>query len=56
VLLEKDRGVPPLFPADYVGFVVPDRWVVGYGCDYAQRFRNLPNVGALRPSIYEGTT
>jgi hypoxanthine phosphoribosyltransferase len=56
VLLEKERSVPPLFPADYVGFRVPDRWLVGYGCDYAQRFRNLRYVGVLRPAVYEGTT
>jgi len=52
VLLEKDRGGPPGFRAEYVGFTIPDRFVVGYGCDYAQRYRNLPYVGVLRPSVY----
>ncbi len=53
VLLRKHRGTPPLHTADYVGFTVPDRFVVGYGLDYAQRYRNLPYVGVLRPSIYQ---
>ncbi|MCD8046360.1 MAG: hypoxanthine phosphoribosyltransferase [Clostridiales bacterium] len=34
-------------PVDYVGYVIPDRFVVGYGLDYAQRYRNLPFVGAV---------
>jgi hypoxanthine phosphoribosyltransferase len=51
-LLCKDRGGPPPFPVDYVGFTIPDRFVVGYGLDYAQRYRNLPYVGVLRPSVY----
>jgi hypoxanthine phosphoribosyltransferase len=54
VLVEKERSVPPLFNAHYVGFTIPDRWVVGYGCDYDQRHRNLPYVGVLRPSVYGG--
>ncbi|HLH25104.1 MAG TPA: hypoxanthine phosphoribosyltransferase [Chloroflexota bacterium] len=56
VLLQKDRGGPPPFRADYVGFTIPDRFVVGYGLDYAQRFRNLPYVGVLRRPVYEGTS
>lgn len=39
--------------ADYLGFEVPDEWLVGYGLDYAQRFRNLPFVGVLRREVYE---
>jgi hypoxanthine phosphoribosyltransferase len=39
---------------DYVGFEVPDEFVVGYGLDFAQRYRNLPYVGVLRPEIYGG--
>ena len=35
-------------PADYVGFTVADRFLVGYGLDHAQRFRHLPYVAALR--------
>ena len=36
-------------PLDYVGFEIPDEFVVGYGLDYRQRFRNLPFVATLRP-------
>jgi len=39
--------------ADYVGFRIPDAFVVGYGLDYAERFRNLPFVGVLKPEVYE---
>ncbi len=38
--------------ADYVGFQVPDQFIVGYGLDYAGRYRHLPYVGVLRPSVY----
>ncbi|MCD8366078.1 MAG: hypoxanthine phosphoribosyltransferase [Clostridiales bacterium] len=34
-------------PVDYIGYVIPDRFVVGYGLDYAQRYRNLPYIGAV---------
>ena len=37
---------------DRVGFVVPDEFVVGYGLDYAGRYRNLPYIGVLDPSVY----
>lgn len=52
VLLAKQRPGPPPFVADYVGFRIPDRFVVGYGLDYAQRYRNLPCVAVLRPEVY----
>ncbi len=39
---------------DYLGFEVPDEFVVGYGLDYAQRYRNLPVVAVLKPEIYAG--
>ena len=39
--------------ADYVGCVVPDEFVVGYGLDYDEKYRNLPYVGVLSPSVYE---
>ena len=38
---------------DYVGFEIPDRFVVGYGMDFAERYRNLPFVGALKREVYE---
>ncbi len=39
--------------ADYVGAEVPDEFVVGYGLDFAQRYRNLPYLGVLKPSVYQ---
>lgn len=45
------RQVP--IEADYVGMKVPDEFVVGYGLDYNEKYRNLPYVGVLKPEIYE---
>jgi hypothetical protein len=42
------RQVP--FEADYVGFQIPDKFVVGYGLDFAERYRNLKNIGVLKAS------
>lgn len=54
VLLDKPaRRIEPV-RADYVGFRIPDVFVVGYGLDYAERYRNLPFVGVLHPHIYNG--
>jgi hypoxanthine phosphoribosyltransferase len=39
----------------YRGFSIPDRFVIGYGLDYDERYRNLPYVGVLRPSVYGGS-
>ena len=39
---------------DYRGFTIPDRFVVGYGLDFNERYRNLPYIGVLRPSVYGG--
>jgi hypoxanthine phosphoribosyltransferase len=47
-LLEKDVPHRENFHADYVGFRIPNKFVVGYGLDYQERYRNLPYVGALR--------
>ena len=53
VLLDKPaRRVEPV-EADYVGFEIPDVFVVGYGLDYAERYRNLPFVGVLHPHVYK---
>ncbi|HUL85096.1 MAG TPA: hypoxanthine phosphoribosyltransferase [Actinomycetota bacterium] len=38
----------------YVGFDIPNEFVVGYGLDYAEKYRNLPYIGTLKPSAYEG--
>lgn len=40
-------------PVKYIGFEVPDEFIVGYGIDYAERYRNLPFIGTLKPEIYE---
>ena len=40
-------------PVHYLGFSIPDVWVVGYGLDYADRFRTLPYIGALKPRVYQ---
>ena len=40
--------------ADYIGFEVPDAFVVGYGLDYDEKYRNLPYVGVLKPEVYGG--
>lgn len=53
-LLDKpERRVKPIQP-DYLGFVIPDAFVVGYGLDYDERYRNLPYIGVLKPSVYGG--
>ena len=53
VLLDKpSRRVEDVKP-DYVGFEIPDVFVVGYGLDYAERYRNLPFVGVLQPKVYK---
>ena len=51
-LLDKpSRRVKSVYP-DLVGFEVPDEFVVGYGLDYAQRYRNVPCIGVLKPEVY----
>lgn len=52
-LMDKpERRCKPI-TADYAGFNIPDAFVVGYGLDYDQRYRNLPYVGILKPEVYE---
>jgi hypoxanthine phosphoribosyltransferase len=53
VLLDKSARRVEKIQADYVGFEIPDLFVVGYGLDYAERYRNLPFVGVLHPHIYK---
>ena len=50
--LRIERRRVPLH-VDYSGFTIPDEFVVGYGLDYAEKYRNLPDIGVLRPEIYE---
>jgi len=52
VLLNKAVRRVGRIRADYVGFEIPDVFVVGYGLDFAERYRNLPFVGVLRPHLY----
>ena len=52
-LLDKPARRRADIAADYVGFVCPDNFVVGYGLDYAEKYRNLPFIGVLKPEIYE---
>ena len=51
-LLDKPSRRTKAVDADLAGFVVPDAFVVGYGLDYGQRYRNLPYIGVLRPEVY----
>src|SRR2546427_5939607 len=52
-LLDKGRERIKPVKLDYTGFQIPNQFVVGYGLDYAQRYRNLPYIGILKPSVYE---
>jgi hypoxanthine phosphoribosyltransferase len=52
VLLDKPARRVQKVRADYVGFSIPDLFVIGYGLDYAERYRNLPFVGVLKPEMY----
>lgn len=48
---KKERRVKDV-PVKYVGFEVPDEFIVGYGCDYAEKYRNLPDVCTLKSEVY----
>ena len=52
-LVKDIEGKRPAVDPRYVGTHVPNKFVVGYGLDYAERYRNLPFVGVLKPSVYE---
>lgn len=52
-LLDKPERRKANIKADYAGAQIPDAFVVGYGLDYDEKYRNLPFVGALKPSVYE---
>jgi len=51
-LLDKPARREKPIEADYFGFPVPDEFVVGYGLDYAETYRNLPYIGVLKPEVY----
>ena len=51
-LLDKPQRREVDFNADHVGIVIPDEFVVGYGLDYAERYRTLPYIGILKPEVY----
>jgi len=53
-LLRKPDAVKVDVPVKYVGFDIANEFVVGYGLDYAERYRDLPYIGRLRPSVYGG--
>ena len=51
-LLDKPARREKAIIADLAGFVVPDEFVVGYGLDYCQQYRNMPYIGVLKPEVY----
>ena len=53
-LLDKPARRLAEIPIDYIGFTIPDRFVIGYGLDFDERYRNLPYIGVLKPSVYGG--
>ncbi|WP_217588309.1 hypoxanthine phosphoribosyltransferase [Lentibacillus saliphilus] len=53
-LLDKPAGRTADIKADLIGFEVPNEFVVGYGLDYQEKYRNLPYIGVLKPEIYGG--
>ena len=56
VFLDKPERRENNFQADWSGFNIPDEFVVGYGLDYAGRYRELPYLGTLKPTIYSQTS
>lgn len=53
-LLDKPSRRKVELEGDYIGFKIPNEYVVGYGLDYAEKFRNLPDVCVLAPEVYGG--
>jgi len=53
-LLDKPERRSVNFHPDYCGITIPDKFVVGYGLDYAEKYRNLPYIGILKPQAYGG--
>ena len=51
-LLDKPSRRKVDLVADYIGFSVPDEFVIGYGLDYDEKYRNLPYIGILKPEVY----
>src|SRR4051794_28855198 len=56
VLLRKDRPAALATPVDYVGFEIPDEFVVGYGLDFGDYYRNLPDIVTLKKAVYAPPT
>ena len=53
-LLDKPERRRVDLKADYFCFTIPDEFVVGYGLDYDEKYRNLPDIGVLDPKVYSG--
>ncbi|MGD9677816.1 MAG: hypoxanthine phosphoribosyltransferase [Vulcanibacillus sp.] len=53
-LLDKPHNRMVNLVPDFSGFTIPDEFVVGYGLDYAEKYRNLPYIGVLKPEVYSG--
>lgn len=51
-LLDKPANRRTEIQVDYVGFMIPDKFVIGYGLDYEENYRNLPFIGVLKPDVY----
>jgi hypoxanthine phosphoribosyltransferase len=52
-LLRTPDAIKVPVPVKYVGFDIPSEFVVGYGLDYAERYRDMPYVGVLKPDVYQ---
>ncbi len=56
VLLRKPTAAQMAVDVAYTGFDIAEKFVIGYGLDYAERYRNLPFIGTLAPHVYSGNT